>query len=159
MPAAALTTPADVVKTRLQAERRAGQTHYKGLFNALVTIPKEEGMKALFKGWSARVIVSARCWGCSLSGRGADQEDLLGLVEIESSVWSDVGGLRDAEEELPSEFKPMIRVQGCASTLTTTPLPSLPPCSTHGARPQLLHLPSTASGNHQTCRESAPGMD
>lgn len=50
----------DVVKTRLQAERRAGQTHYKGLFHALVTIPREEGMKALFKGWSARVVVSGK---------------------------------------------------------------------------------------------------
>jgi hypothetical protein len=49
---------ADVVKTRLQAERRAGQTHYRGLFHALVTIPREEGVRALFKGWSARVIVS-----------------------------------------------------------------------------------------------------
>lgn len=66
MPAAALTTPADVVKTRLQAERRAGQTHYRGLAHALVTIPREEGLKALFKGWSARVIRSSPQFGVTL---------------------------------------------------------------------------------------------
>lgn len=55
MPAAYLTTPADVCKTRIQAEQRIGQTHYRGLFDALVTIPREEGLKALFKGGIARV--------------------------------------------------------------------------------------------------------
>lgn len=59
MPAAYLTTPFDVVKTRLQAERRVGHTHYKGLFDALVTIPKEEGVRALFKGGLARVLRSS----------------------------------------------------------------------------------------------------
>ena len=63
MPAAYLTTPADCVKTRLQAERRAGVTHYKGLFDALVTIPKEEGFRALFKGGVARVIRSSPQFG------------------------------------------------------------------------------------------------
>ncbi|KAJ9102397.1 hypothetical protein QFC21_002797 [Naganishia friedmannii] len=66
MPSAYLTTPFDCVKTRLQAERRAGQTHYKGLFDALVTIPKEEGFKALFKGGIARVIRSSPQFGVTL---------------------------------------------------------------------------------------------
>lgn len=38
MPAAYLTTPADVIKTRLQVEARKGQTVYKGLADAGVTI-------------------------------------------------------------------------------------------------------------------------
>lgn len=38
MPAAYLTTPADVIKTRLQVEARSGQTVYKGLTHAAVTI-------------------------------------------------------------------------------------------------------------------------
>lgn len=63
MPAAYLTTPADCVKTRLQAERRAGVTHYKGLLDALVTIPREEGFGALFKGGIARVIRSSPQFG------------------------------------------------------------------------------------------------
>ncbi|GHJ87567.1 hypothetical protein NliqN6_3969 [Naganishia liquefaciens] len=66
MPSAYLTTPFDCVKTRLQAERRAGQTHYKGLIDALITIPKEEGFKALFKGGIARVIRSSPQFGVTL---------------------------------------------------------------------------------------------
>ena len=38
MPAAYLTTPADVIKTRLQTEARKGQTNYKGLTDAAVKI-------------------------------------------------------------------------------------------------------------------------
>ncbi|KAF8808133.1 mitochondrial carrier [Phlegmacium glaucopus] len=54
MPAAYLTTPADVVKTRLQVEARKGQTHYAGLRDAFVKIYREEGFRALFKGGPAR---------------------------------------------------------------------------------------------------------
>ncbi|KAJ6520104.1 mitochondrial inner membrane protein [Mycena sanguinolenta] len=59
MPAAYLTTPADVVKTRLQVEARKGQTHYKGLMDAFGTIYREEGFRALFKGGPARIIRSS----------------------------------------------------------------------------------------------------
>ncbi|KAF9074907.1 mitochondrial inner membrane protein [Rhodocollybia butyracea] len=59
MPAAYLTTPADVVKTRLQVEARQGQTHYKGLRDAFVKIYQEEGFRALFKGGPARVLRSS----------------------------------------------------------------------------------------------------
>lgn len=38
MPAAYLTTPADVVKTRLQSEARKGETTYKGLVDCFTTI-------------------------------------------------------------------------------------------------------------------------
>ncbi|KIM88836.1 hypothetical protein PILCRDRAFT_62049 [Piloderma croceum F 1598] len=66
MPAAYLTTPADVVKTRLQVEARKGQTHYKGLTDAFVKIYQEEGFKALFKGGPARVIRSSPQFGFTL---------------------------------------------------------------------------------------------
>ncbi|KAF7307212.1 tRNA (guanine(37)-N1)-methyltransferase [Mycena indigotica] len=59
MPAAYLTTPADVVKTRLQVEARKGQTHYQGLRDAFVKIYREEGFRALFKGGPARIIRSS----------------------------------------------------------------------------------------------------
>ncbi|KAJ7193332.1 mitochondrial inner membrane protein [Mycena pura] len=59
MPAAYLTTPADVVKTRLQVEARKGQTHYKGLRDAFVKIYREEGFQALFKGGPARIVRSS----------------------------------------------------------------------------------------------------
>jgi solute carrier family 25 (mitochondrial aspartate/glutamate transporter), member 12/13 len=66
MPAAYLTTPADVVKTRLQVEARKGQTHYKGLRDAFVTIYREEGLRALFKGGPARVLRSSPQFGFTL---------------------------------------------------------------------------------------------
>ncbi|KAA1468086.1 mitochondrial inner membrane protein [Dentipellis sp. KUC8613] len=66
MPAAYLTTPADVVKTRLQVEARKGQTHYKGLTDAFVKIYREEGFTALFKGGPARVIRSSPQFGFTL---------------------------------------------------------------------------------------------
>ncbi|KAJ6483892.1 mitochondrial carrier domain-containing protein [Mycena vulgaris] len=59
MPAAYLTTPADVVKTRLQVESRKGQTNYHGLRDAFVKIYREEGFRALFKGGPARILRSS----------------------------------------------------------------------------------------------------
>ncbi|KAI0718952.1 mitochondrial carrier [Cerioporus squamosus] len=66
MPAAYFTTPADVVKTRLQVEARTGQTHYKGLVDAFVKIYREEGFKAFFKGGPARIIRSSPQFGFTL---------------------------------------------------------------------------------------------
>ncbi|KAG6879564.1 hypothetical protein C0992_001391 [Termitomyces sp. T32_za158] len=68
MPAAYLTTPADVVKTRLQVEARQGQTNYKGLRDAFVKIYKEEGFRALYKGGPARVVRSSPQFGFTLLG-------------------------------------------------------------------------------------------
>ncbi|KAG7154858.1 Calcium-binding mitochondrial carrier protein Aralar1-like, partial [Homarus americanus] len=50
VPAASLTTPADVIKTRLQVAARAGQTTYSGVFDAARKIWREEGTKAFWKG-------------------------------------------------------------------------------------------------------------
>ncbi|CAH7686046.1 mitochondrial carrier domain-containing protein [Phakopsora pachyrhizi] len=66
MPAAYLTTPADVVKTRLQSEARKGETTYKGLIHCFRTILKEEGSRALFKGGPARVLRSSPQFGVTL---------------------------------------------------------------------------------------------
>ncbi|OBZ79884.1 Calcium-binding mitochondrial carrier protein Aralar1 [Grifola frondosa] len=66
MPAAYFTTPADVVKTRLQVEARTGQTHYKGMGDAFVKIYREEGFKAFFKGGAARVVRSSPQFGFTL---------------------------------------------------------------------------------------------
>ena len=53
--------PFDVVKTRLMAQEKAlhaggGQMKYKGLFHALMVIPKEEGIRALWKGLLPRLM-------------------------------------------------------------------------------------------------------
>jgi len=52
------TGPADVIKTRLQSQSRAqpGGAKYRGFAHALVTIPREEGLRALWKGMTPRLI-------------------------------------------------------------------------------------------------------
>ncbi|CCJ30988.1 unnamed protein product, partial [Pneumocystis jirovecii] len=67
MPAAYFTTPADVIKTRLQVDARKGETNYKGIRHAFSTIIKEEGFTALFKGGSARVFRSSPQFACTLA--------------------------------------------------------------------------------------------
>ena len=49
-PAAALTTPADVIKTRLQVVAREGMTTYHGVIDAARKIWAEEGGRAFWKG-------------------------------------------------------------------------------------------------------------
>ncbi|KZT62607.1 mitochondrial inner membrane protein [Calocera cornea HHB12733] len=66
MPAAYFTTPADVIKTRLQVEARKGQSTYNGLVDAGVRIFREEGGRALFKGGLARVLRSSPQFGFTL---------------------------------------------------------------------------------------------
>lgn len=67
MPAAYFTTPCDVIKTRLQTEAKRGQTSYNGLRHAAVTIFKEEGFAAFFKGGPARILRSSPQFGCTLA--------------------------------------------------------------------------------------------
>ncbi|XP_064643384.1 electrogenic aspartate/glutamate antiporter SLC25A12, mitochondrial-like isoform X3 [Lineus longissimus] len=65
-PAASLTTPADVIKTRLQVKARGGQTVYNGVFDAARKIYAEEGMRAFWKGAPARVVRSSPQFGVTL---------------------------------------------------------------------------------------------
>lgn len=66
VPAAGLVTPADVIKTRLQAKQKTGETVYKGIFDAVRTITKEEGGTAFWKGAGARVMRSSPQFGVTL---------------------------------------------------------------------------------------------
>lgn len=65
IPSAFLTTPADVIKTRLQVEARKGQA-YKGIGDCFVQILQKEGMPAFFKGSLARVLRSSPQFGATL---------------------------------------------------------------------------------------------
>ncbi|EMR08943.1 hypothetical protein PNEG_02723 [Pneumocystis murina B123] len=67
IPAAYFTTPADVIKTRLQVEARKGETTYKSIRHAFFTIIKEEGVSTLFKGGPARVFRSSPQFACTLA--------------------------------------------------------------------------------------------
>ena len=67
MPAAYLTTPCDVIKTRLQVEVRKGETRYTSLRHCARTILKEEGFKGFFKGGPARILRSSPQFGFTLA--------------------------------------------------------------------------------------------
>jgi solute carrier family 25 (mitochondrial aspartate/glutamate transporter), member 12/13 len=67
MPAAYLTTPCDVIKTRLQVEARKGETSYTSLRHCAKTIWQEEGFKAFFKGGPARILRSSPQFGFTLA--------------------------------------------------------------------------------------------
>lgn len=68
MPAAYLTTPFDVIKTRLQVEARKGDQVYTTLRHAARTIYEQEGFKAFFKGGPARIFRSSPQFGFTLAG-------------------------------------------------------------------------------------------
>lgn len=67
MPAAYLTTPCDVIKTRLQVESVGAEIPYKNIKDAFTRIVKEEGFSALFKGGFARVCRSSPQFGFTLA--------------------------------------------------------------------------------------------
>jgi len=67
VPAAYLTTPCDVVKTRLQVETTRDNKAYSSIPNAFRSIWKQEGFKAFFKGGLARVCRSAPQFGFTLA--------------------------------------------------------------------------------------------
>ena len=50
------TGPFDVVKTRLMAQEKSGNLRYRGFLHALITIPKEEGIRAMWKGLLPRLM-------------------------------------------------------------------------------------------------------
>ncbi|KAI5461193.1 mitochondrial carrier domain-containing protein [Mariannaea sp. PMI_226] len=82
MPAAYLTTPCDVIKTRLQVEARKGEVSYTGLRHCAQTIWKEEGFSAFFKGGPARIFRSSPQFGFTL----AAYEVLKNIVPMPGSV-------------------------------------------------------------------------
>ncbi|KAI1363602.1 mitochondrial carrier domain-containing protein [Xylaria arbuscula] len=98
MPAAYLTTPCDVIKTRLQVEARKGDTNYTGLRHAAQTILKEEGFKAFFKGGPARILRSSPQFGFTLAayevlqsvlpfpGKAKEQQVHTGVAEVISTM-------------------------------------------------------------------------
>jgi len=66
VPAAFLTTPADVVKTRLQVVEREGEKKYKSMADCFKRVFKEEGITAFFKGGPMRVFRSSPQFGITL---------------------------------------------------------------------------------------------
>ncbi|KAL1311138.1 hypothetical protein AAFC00_001340 [Neodothiora populina] len=105
MPAAYLTTPCDVIKTRLQVEARKGDTQYTSLRHCAKTVWREEGFRAFFKGGPARILRSSPQFGFTLAG----YEVLQGLLPLPGGE-EDLGprgsvepatGLQQANAPLP----------------------------------------------------------
>ncbi|CAK7206951.1 mitochondrial aspartate-glutamate transporter agc1 [Sporothrix eucalyptigena] len=106
MPAAYLTTPCDVIKTRLQVEARKGDTQYTGLRHAAKTILKEEGFKAFFKGGPARIMRSSPQFGFTL----AAYEVLQSLLPYPGSKSDTVKtGVADAVSSLKEKIQPEVQ--------------------------------------------------
>jgi solute carrier family 25 aspartate/glutamate transporter 12/13 len=66
VPAAFLTTPADVIKTRLQVTPRPGEAMYTGIGDCAQKIYVQEGLPGLFRGSAVRVVRIAPQFGISL---------------------------------------------------------------------------------------------
>lgn len=104
MPAAYLTTPCDVIKTRLQVEARKGEETYNGIRHCARTVLKQEGFRAFFKGGPARVLRSSPQFGFTLAGYevlqkllpmpGSEEGEARGHVEP-------AVGLHEAQAPLP----------------------------------------------------------
>ncbi|KAL9031789.1 MAG: hypothetical protein Q9196_000216 [Gyalolechia fulgens] len=106
MPAAYLTTPCDVIKTRLQVEARKGETKYTSLRHCAATVYREEGFRAFFKGGPARVLRSSPQFGFTLAAYEVLQK-LLPMPGSEAQTPSLSGhaapavGLQEAKTPLP----------------------------------------------------------
>ena len=90
MPAAYLTTPCDVIKTRLQVEARKGQATYNGLLDCAQKIWRQEGFKAFWKGGPARVLRSSPQFGFTL----AAYEVLMSWLPMPGSEAAKAGAQR-----------------------------------------------------------------
>ena len=102
MPAAYLTTPCDVIKTRLQVEARKGDTQYNGPRDVVKKVWQEEGFRAFFKGGPARIMRSSPQFGFTLAG----YEVLQGLIPPPGYKGDDESGdggtgLGEARSPLP----------------------------------------------------------
>lgn len=95
MPAAFLTTPCDVIKTRLQIDPHKGEVKYRGILHAARTIMKEEGFKSFFKGGGARVLRSSPQFGFTL----AAYEMFKGIFPLPNT---EVVNTHDFDEEIPT---------------------------------------------------------
>lgn len=104
MPAAYLTTPCDVIKTRLQVEARKGEAAYTSLRHCATTIWKEEGFRAFFKGGPARVLRSSPQFGFTL----AAYEVLQGVLPMPGGTKElPHVGVAEAKAGLPGQEGPL----------------------------------------------------
>lgn len=89
VPAAFLTTPADVIKTRLQVITREGEMAYSGIRDCGIKILEKEGFSAFFKGSAMRVCRSSPQFGITLLAY-EKLSTLLGMEQYEiRTIWKE----------------------------------------------------------------------
>ncbi len=106
MPAAYLTTPCDVIKTRLQVEARKGESSYTSLRHCAKTVWQEEGFRAFFKGGPARIMRSSPQFGFTLAAYEALQ-GLLPMPGAEKEPVPHVGVSSAQQGGLPGQEGPL----------------------------------------------------
>jgi solute carrier family 25 (mitochondrial aspartate/glutamate transporter), member 12/13 len=120
IPAAYFTTPADVIKTRLQVDARKGETHYRNIRHAATTIWHEEGLRAFFKGGPARVMRSSPQFGCTLAAYEFLQR-ILPMPGKEKEVVEKTGTVEEKSASAPMQY---LRSRNALKIiLVTTPHP------------------------------------
>lgn len=106
MPAAYLTTPCDVIKTRLQVEARKGESSYTSLRHCAKTVYQEEGFKAFFKGGPARILRSSPQFGFTLAAYEVLQ-NLLPMPGSEKKQEAPHLGVSSTGAVLPGQEGPL----------------------------------------------------
>lgn len=77
--AAFLTTPADVIKTRLRVVTREGELAFSGMRDCAFKILQHEGVSAFFKGSMMRIVRSSPQFGITLLAYEKLAHIVLGL--------------------------------------------------------------------------------
>lgn len=83
LPAAALCTPIDVIKTRLQVRPVDGQTKYRGILDAAEKIWRNEGAATFWKGITARMMRMSMQFGCTITV----YEVLQRVFHVDFAAW------------------------------------------------------------------------
>jgi len=142
--ASAVTSPLDVVKTRLQCQTPTSLIRYEGVFDGLYRIAHDEGPRALFRGTLARSLTTGLSTGLMMGCYGVLRAQALVRFGLQSTP----SGRSSLEEAVSYTPTPAYRVvpPGDHATLDSTPMvadhqmigppPPLSPQGTHPAGPQ-----------------------
>jgi len=103
MAAATITSPLDVVKTRIQCQTPGSITQYTGVFHGLAELARHEGIRALFHGTLARSLNMGLSTGIMLTCYSALRNHVgVGIGWLEpSQVKAQHGGDRQQRARLP----------------------------------------------------------
>lgn len=103
-------TPADVIKTRLQVEARAGQATYNGILDCFWKILTTEGPAALMKGGALRALRSGPQFGVTLLSYEVLQQVARGKGD-EVILAPPTNAPVSSQEAMQSQFKNVEMVQ------------------------------------------------